>query len=162
MRLYQYVIFCRPPPWSNFYVVCEVIKQHLSSPLDQKGIPLSWVVLFLLILIVTTHTSSLYVLCVKVKPWSFLVSRDNWLALKLEICFPYCWNAGVCSIALLFNPCIPEPSQFISHEEMDEQPGIPTQVHNLLLTKVNSQPLAYRWYWENLLNVKSSSTSWFY
>jgi hypothetical protein len=24
-----------------------------------------------------THTSSLYVLCVKVKPWSFLVSRDN-------------------------------------------------------------------------------------
>jgi hypothetical protein len=24
-----------------------------------------------------THTSFLYVLCVKVKPWSFLVSRDN-------------------------------------------------------------------------------------
>jgi hypothetical protein len=63
------------------------IKQHLSFPLDQKGIPLSCVVLFLLILVVTTYTSSLYVLCVKVKPWSFLVSRDNCLALKMEIDF---------------------------------------------------------------------------
>jgi hypothetical protein len=45
----------------------EVTKQHLSSLLDQKGIPLSCVVSFLLILVVTTHTSSLYVLCVKVK-----------------------------------------------------------------------------------------------
>jgi hypothetical protein len=33
--------------------------------------------LFSLILVMTTYTSSLYVLCVKVKPWSFLVSRDN-------------------------------------------------------------------------------------
>jgi hypothetical protein len=46
----------------------EVIKQHLSSLLDQTGIPLSCVVSFLLILVVTTHTSSLYVRCVKVKP----------------------------------------------------------------------------------------------
>jgi hypothetical protein len=121
MRLYRYVIFRRPPPWNNFYVVCEVIKQHLSSLLDQKGIPLSYVVIFLLILVVTTHTSSLYILCVKVKPWSFLMSRDNWLALKMGICFPCCWNAGVCSFALLFNPCIYEPSRFISHEETDEQ-----------------------------------------
>jgi hypothetical protein len=49
------------------------IKQHLSFPLDQKGIPLSYVVLFLLILVVTTHISSLCILYVKVKPWSFLV-----------------------------------------------------------------------------------------
>jgi hypothetical protein len=68
------------------------------------------------------HTRSLYVLCVKVKPWSFLVSRDNWLALKMEIGFSCRWDAGVCSVALLFNLCISEPSQFISHEEMDEQP----------------------------------------
>jgi hypothetical protein len=121
MRLYKYVIFRRPLPWINFYVVCEVIKQHLSSPFDQKGIPLSCVVSFLLILVVTTHTSSLYILCVKVKPWSFLVSRDNWLALNMEICFPRYWSAGVCSFALLFNPCILEPSLFILHEEMDEQ-----------------------------------------
>jgi hypothetical protein len=39
---------------------------------------------------------------------------------------------------------------------------ISTQVYDLLLSEVNSQPLAYRWYWEDLLNVKSSSTSWFY
>jgi hypothetical protein len=68
-----------------------------------------------------THTSSLYVLCLKVKPWSFLVLENSWLALKLEINFPCCWDAGVCSFALLFNPYIPKPSQFISHEETDEQ-----------------------------------------
>jgi hypothetical protein len=39
---------------------------------------------------------------------------------------------------------------------------ISTQVHDLLLTKVNSQPLAYRWYCEDLLNVNVSPTSWFY
>jgi hypothetical protein len=54
-----------------------------------------------------THTSSLYILCVKVKPWSFLVLQDNQLVPKMEICFPCCWNARVCSFALLFNPCIP-------------------------------------------------------
>ena len=73
---YGITLMCYLPltfPWNNFYVVCEEIKQHLSFPLDQKGIPLSCVVLFLLILVVTTHTSSLYILCVKVKPWSFLV-----------------------------------------------------------------------------------------
>jgi hypothetical protein len=42
-----------------------VIKQHLSSPLDQKGIPLSCVVSFLLILVATTYTSSLCTLCVR-------------------------------------------------------------------------------------------------
>jgi hypothetical protein len=55
------------------FLCCLEIKQHLSFPLDQKGIPLSCVVLFLLLLVVTTRTSSLYILCVKVKPWSFLV-----------------------------------------------------------------------------------------
>jgi hypothetical protein len=86
MELHWCVISHRPFPWNNFYVVGQVIKQHLSFPLDQKGIPLSGVVTFLLV--VTTHTSSLCILCVKVKPWSFLVLRDNWLALKMEIFFP--------------------------------------------------------------------------
>jgi hypothetical protein len=53
------------------------IKPHLSSPLDQKGIPLSCVVSFPLTLIVTTHTRSFCILCVKVKPWSFLVLENN-------------------------------------------------------------------------------------
>jgi hypothetical protein len=43
----------------------EVIKQHLSSLLDQTGIPISCVVSFLLVLVVTTHTSSLYILSCK-------------------------------------------------------------------------------------------------
>jgi hypothetical protein len=43
------------PSLKQFLVVCEEIKQHLSFSLDQKGIPLSYVVLFLLILVVTTH-----------------------------------------------------------------------------------------------------------
>jgi hypothetical protein len=46
----------------------EVTKQHLSSLLGKKDIPFFYVVSFLLILVVTTHTSSLYVPCVKVKP----------------------------------------------------------------------------------------------
>jgi hypothetical protein len=107
-------------PWNNSYVVCQVIKQHLSSLLDQKGIPLSCVVSFLLILV--AYTSPLYVLCVKVKPWSFLVLENSWLALKMEIGFPCCWNAGVCSFTPLFNPYIHEPSHFVSHEETVDQP----------------------------------------
>jgi hypothetical protein len=97
---------------SNIYHLCS-IKRAYHFPC---------VVSFLLILVVTTHTSSLYVLCVKVHPWSFLMLENSWLALKMEISFPYCWDAGVCSFALLFNLCILEPSQFISHEETDEQP----------------------------------------
>ena len=104
VELHWRVISRRSLPWNNFYVVCQVIKKHLSSLLDQKSIPLSCVVAFLLILVVTTHTSSLYILCVKVKPWSFLVLRHNWLALKVEICFPCCWDAGVCSFTLLLIP----------------------------------------------------------
>ena len=106
VELHWCVLFRKPFPWNNFYVVCQVIKQHLSSLLDQTGIPLSCMVSFPLILVVTTHTSSLYILWVNMKPWSFLVSRDNWLALKIEICFPCHWNAGVCSFAPLINPCI--------------------------------------------------------
>jgi hypothetical protein len=163
--LYKYVFFHWPFLETISMLFVEVTKQHLSSPLDQKGIPLSCVVLFLLILVVTTHTSSLYILCVKVKPWSFLVSRDNGLALKIEICFPCCWNAGVCSFALLFNPCI--PNQVDSSSRMKKRMNnltkwISTQMHGQLLTRVNSRPLAYRWYWEDMPNVKSSLTSWSY
>ena len=43
------------PSLKQFLVVCKEIKQHLSFPLDQKAIPLSCVVLFLLILVVATH-----------------------------------------------------------------------------------------------------------
>jgi hypothetical protein len=146
---YGITLMCYLPltfPWSNFYVVCEEIKQHLSFPLDQKGIPLSCVVLFRLISVVTTHTSSLYILCVKVNPWSFLVLENNWLALKIEICFPCCRNAGVCTFALLFNPY-----------QVDNLSRMRKRMNNL-----TKQPLAYQWYWEDLLNVKSSSTSWFW
>jgi hypothetical protein len=55
VELHWCVIFRKLLPWNNFYVVCQVIKQHLSSPLDQKGIPLSCVVSFPLTLVVTTH-----------------------------------------------------------------------------------------------------------
>jgi hypothetical protein len=64
--------------------------------------------LFSLTLVVTLHIQVPFLsFVVKVKPWSFLVLEDNWLVLKMEIDFPYCWNAGVCSFTLLFNPCIP-------------------------------------------------------
>jgi hypothetical protein len=122
MRLYHYVIFRGPfletismlfAKWSsNIYHLCWIKR---ACPFHVWSLFLDFDGDF-------TPTSSLCILCVKVKPWSFLVLENNWLALKLEICFPCCWNAGVYSFALLFNPCIPEPSQFISHEEMDEQP----------------------------------------
>jgi hypothetical protein len=121
---YGITLMCYLPstfPWNNFFVVCQVIKQHLSSLFDQKGIPLSMCGLFSLDL----GSDYLYKFPLrplwKVKPWSFLVSRDNRLAIKIVICFPCCWDAGVCSFALLFNPCTSKPSQFISHEETDEQ-----------------------------------------
>jgi hypothetical protein len=91
MIRYGITLMCYIPwtiPWNNFYFVCQVIKQHLSYLSDQKGHTTFMCGLFLLILVVTTYTSSLYVLCVKVKPWNFLVLRDNWLALKMEIGFP--------------------------------------------------------------------------
>jgi hypothetical protein len=59
----------------------------------------------------------------------------------MEIGFPCCSDAGVCSFTLLFNSCIPESSHFISHEETDEQPDpMDFQMHDLLLTNVNFQP----------------------
>jgi hypothetical protein len=116
MELHWCVIFRGHFPWNNFYVVCRVIKQHLSSLLDQTGIPLPMCGLFSLTLMVTSHIHVPFAsFFVKVKPWSFLVLENNWLALKMEIGFPYCWDAGVCPFALLFNTCIPETSQFLSH-----------------------------------------------
>jgi hypothetical protein len=123
VELHWCVLFRKPYPWNNFYVVCQVIKQHLSSLLDQKGNTTFMCGLISFDLDGDyTHTSSLYILCVKVKPWSFLVLRDNWLAINMEICFPCCWDAGVCSFALLFNPCISEPNLFILYEETNGQP----------------------------------------
>jgi hypothetical protein len=46
-------------------LLIEMVKQHLSSLLDQTGIPLLCVVSFLLILVVTTHTRSLCILSCK-------------------------------------------------------------------------------------------------
>jgi hypothetical protein len=164
MELHWCVIFRKHFPWNNFYVVCQVIKQHLSSPLDQKGIPLSCVVLFLLILVVTTHIRSLYIFCVKVKPWSFLVLEKqlissqigNWLSLLLR-----------CRSLFIRSPIFhvfPNPvrSSRMKKRMNHMTKWISTRVHDQLLVWVNSQPLAYWWYWEDLPNVKSSSTSWFY
>jgi hypothetical protein len=95
MIRYGITLMCYLPwtfPWNNFYVVCQVIKQHLSSLLDQTGIPLLCVVYFLLILVVTTCTSSLYILCCKgeaLKLFSVerqLISSQNgdWFSLLLR------------------------------------------------------------------------------
>ena len=67
----------------------EVTKQHLSSLLDQKGIPLSCVVSFLLILIVITHTSSVYVLCKGEALELFSVGKQL-ISSQMEIDFPCC------------------------------------------------------------------------
>jgi hypothetical protein len=64
-------------PWNDFGVVCRSNQE--TSIISVRSI---WHTTFLcglfsLILVMTTHTSSLCILCVKVEPWSFLVSRDN-------------------------------------------------------------------------------------
>jgi hypothetical protein len=69
-----------------------------------------------------THTSSLCILCCKGEALEIFSVERQLIVLKLEIDFPCYWDAGVCSFALLFNPCILKSSQFISHEETDEQP----------------------------------------
>jgi hypothetical protein len=90
--------------------------------------------------------------------------RDNWLVLKMEIDFPCCWDAGVCSFTLLFNPCISEPSQFISHVETDEQPDQMDFYPNAwsLASKCELSNLGLPMDNKDLLNVESSSASWFY
>jgi hypothetical protein len=55
----------------------EVTEQHLSSLLNQRAYPFHVWSLFLDFDGDFTHTSSLYVLLVKVKPWSFLVLENN-------------------------------------------------------------------------------------
>jgi hypothetical protein len=69
-----------------------MIKQHLSSLLDQKGIPLSCVISFLLILVVITYTRSLCILSCKGEALELfsvgrqLISSQNgdWLSLLLR------------------------------------------------------------------------------
>jgi hypothetical protein len=132
VELHLCMIFRGLLPWNNFYVVCEVIKQHLSSQLDQKGTPLSCVVLFLLILVVTTYTSSLYILCVKVKPWSFLVLEKqlissqigDWLSLLLR-----------CRSLFIRSPIFhvflnPVRSSRMKKRMNNQTKWVPTQVHD--------------------------------
>jgi hypothetical protein len=119
------------------------IKQHLSFPLDQMDIPLTCVALFLLILVVTTHTSSLCILCVKVKPWSFLVLKNNWLAPKMEICFPAAeMQEFVHSLSYLIHVL---PNQVDSSSHMKKRMNnmtkwIFTQMHDLLLANWTLNP----------------------
>jgi hypothetical protein len=121
VELHWCVIFRWLLPWNDFGIVCRGDQATSIISVRSKGHNPFMCGLFSLDFDSDCmRTSFLYVLCVKVKPWRFLVLRDNYLVLKMEIDFPCCWNAGVCSFALLFNPYIPEPSQFISPEETDE------------------------------------------
>jgi hypothetical protein len=107
---YETTLMCYLPltsHWNNFYVVCQVIKQHLSSLLDQKGIPLSYMVSFLLILVVTTYTSSLCILCCKGGALELFSVKRQLISSQNGDLFHCCWDAGVCSFTLLFNPWIP-------------------------------------------------------
>jgi hypothetical protein len=109
-------------PWNNFGVVCRSDQATSIIFVESKGHTTSICGLF------SFDLDSDYSYQFPLRPLrkgealSFLMLENNWLALKMEIDFPYCWNAGVCSFAFLFNPCIPEPSQFTSYEETDEQP----------------------------------------
>jgi hypothetical protein len=81
-------------PWNSFDVVCRRDQATSVISIGSKG-----------------HTTFMCRL------FSFDLGSDYLYKFPLR---PLC--KGVCSFALLFNPCIPEPSLFISHEETDEQP----------------------------------------
>jgi hypothetical protein len=78
VELHWCVIFRKHFLWNNLYVVSEVIKQHLSSLLDQKGHTTFMYSLFSLTLMVTSHIHVPFAsFLVKVKPWSFLMLEDS-------------------------------------------------------------------------------------
>jgi hypothetical protein len=114
----------------------EVTKQHLSSLLDQKGIPLSCVVSFLLILVVATHTSSLCIFCCKGEALELfstgkqLISSQNgdWISPATEM------QEFVHSLSYLIYVF---PNQICSSRMKQRMNNltklIPTQVHDQLL-----------------------------
>jgi hypothetical protein len=147
---------CCLSKWSsNIYHLCWI----------KRAIPLSYVVLFLLILVITIHTSSRYILCVKVKPWSFLVLKKqlissqigDWISHAVEM------QEFVHSLPYLIH-IFPNQvcSSCMKKRVNNLTKWISTQLHAQLLMWVNSRPLAYRWHWEDMPNVKSGSTSWFW
>jgi hypothetical protein len=111
------------PPFETISVLfVKVTKQHLSSPLKKRAYHFPvWSLSF--------DLSSDYLYKFPLRPLCkgeavklFSIERQI-ISSQMEIDFPCCWDAGVCSFALLSNPCIPSPSGwFISHEETDKQP----------------------------------------
>jgi hypothetical protein len=94
-------------PWNKFYVVCEVIKQHISSLLDPKRAYHFRVwSLFFDLDSDYLYKFPLHPLCKGETLELFSVGRQL-ISSKMEIDFPYSWNAGVCPVVLLLNPCIP-------------------------------------------------------
>jgi hypothetical protein len=165
VELHWCVISLRSFPWNNFYVVCQVIKQRPSSLLDQN-----WHTTFMCGLFsfdlgsVYLYKFPLHPLCKgeALELYSVgkqLISSQNrdWLSPAAEM------QEFVHSLSYLIHVF---PNQVISSHMKKRMNNmtrwLSAQVHDQLLTRENSQPLAYRWYWEDLLNIKNSSTSWFY
>jgi hypothetical protein len=121
----------------------EVTKQHLSSLLDQTGIPLPYVVSFLLILVVTTYTSSLYILCVKVKPWSFFSVERQLISSQIGDLFPLLLKCRSFfhSLSYLIHVFLNQVSSSRMKKRMNNlTKWISPQIHDQLLTRVNSSP----------------------
>jgi hypothetical protein len=166
MELHWCVIFRGHLPWNNFYVVCRVTKQHLSSLLDQTGITTFMCGLMSFDLGSDySYKFPLHPLCKGEALELFSVERqlissqnEDWFFPAVEM------QEFVHSLSYLIQVF---PNQVDNSSHMKKRMNnltkwILAQMHDQLLIWVNSQPLAYRWYWEDLLNVKSSSTSWFY
>ena len=143
----------------------EVTKQHLSSLLDQKGHTTSICGLFSFdIGSDYSYQFPLRPLCKGEALELFSVERQLLSSQKWRLNFPAAeMQEFVHSLSYLIHVF---PNQVRSSRMKKRMNNltkwISTQMRDLLLADVNSQPLAYRWYWEDLLNVKSSSTSWFY
>jgi hypothetical protein len=166
MRLYQYVIFRRPPPWNNFGVVCQSDQATSIISVGSKGHTT------LICGLISFGLGSNYSYKFPLRPLCkgealelFSVDRQlissqngDWFFPAIEM------QEFVHSLFYLIHvfPNLVDDLSGMKKRMNHTTKWISTQVHDQLLVWVNSQPLAYQWYWEDLLNVKSSSTSWFY
>jgi hypothetical protein len=117
----------------------EMIKQHLSSLLDQTDIPLSCVVSYLLTLVVATHTSSLCILCCKGEALELFSVGKQLISSQDGDMFIH-------SPPYLIHVFPNQVSSSRMKKRMNNMTKwISTQVHDLLVTRMNPQPLDCRW-----------------
>jgi hypothetical protein len=166
VELHWCVIFCGLLPWNDFGVVCRGDQATSVISIGSKGHTTFMCGLISLDLGSDyLYKFPLHPLCKGEALELFSVERqlissqnEDWFFPAVEM------QEFVHSLSYLIQVF---PNQVDNSSHMKKRVNNLTkwtsiQIHDLLLTGVNSRPLDCRWYWEDLLDVKSSSTSWLY